>query len=285
MQELQSKVFVITGANTGIGAVTATHLAKRGAHVILACRSKDKTEPVIAEIKQQAGHSNVEFLACDLGDLSSVRRAAESLVARDLPLHALINNAGLAGKKGLTTDGFELAFGTNHLGHYLWTRLLQPKLVVTDAASPARIVNVASKSHYSAKSINWEAQQQPTKSSTGMTEYSVSKLCNVLFSNELARRAGDANLRTYSLHPGVVATDVWRQVPSPLAWLIKKFMVTAEQGAATSIKCATDAALASQTGRYYDADGKEKAASRLALDETLAKDLWRRSAAWVGLPE
>ncbi len=285
MQDLLGKTIVITGANTGIGKITAATLAQRGAHVVVACRSKAKTEPVIAEIRAAAGHDRVEWVGCDLSDLASVRQAADGLLQRGLPLHVLINNAGLAGTQGLTKDGFELTFGTNHLGHYLWTRLLQPALVTNDAAAPARIVNVASKSHYQAKSIDWAAQQQRTKSRTGLTEYSVSKLCNVLFTKELARRAGDQALCTYALHPGVVATDVWRHVPSPLRWVIKKFMVTPAQGAATSIKTATDPALASQTGRYYDADGSEKRASRLADDVALARELWQRSAAWVNLPE
>jgi|JI10StandDraft_1071094.scaffolds.fasta_scaffold257640_1 NAD(P)-dependent dehydrogenase (short-subunit alcohol dehydrogenase family) len=284
MSDLQGKTFVITGANTGIGKVTAATLAKRGAHVVVACRSKEKTEPVIAEIRAAAGHDRVEWLGLDLSDLAAVRKAADQLLQRNLPIHCLINNAGLAGKPGLTADGFEITFGTNHLGHYLWTRMLQPALVTTDAAAPARIVNVASKAHYNAKTIDWAAQRQRTKSRTGMTEYSVSKLCNVLFTKELAARAGDQALRTYALHPGVVATDVWRQVPSPLRWVIKKFMITPEQGAATSIKTATDPGLASQTGRYYDTDGSERRVSRLANDPALARELWNRSAEWVGLP-
>ena len=285
MQDLLGRTIVITGANTGIGKITAATLAQRGAHVVVACRSKAKTEPVIAEIRASAGHDRVEWVCCDLSDLSSVRQAADGLLQRGLPLHVLINNAGLAGTQGLTKDGFEITFGTNHLGHYLWTRLLQPALVTNDATAPARIVNVSSKSHYQAKSIDWAAQQQRTKSRTGLTEYSVSKLCNVLFTKELARRVGDQALRTYALHPGVVATDVWRHVPSPLRWVIKKFMVTPEQGAATSIKTATDSALASQTGRYYDADGSEKRVSRLADDAALARELWKRSAEWVNLPD
>ena len=284
MQDLVGKTVVITGANTGIGKITAATLAQRGAHVVVACRSKEKTEPVIAEIRAAAGHDRVEWVGCDLSDLASVRQAADGLLQRALPIHVLINNAGLAGKHGLTKDGFEITFGTNHLGHYLWTRLLQPALVTTDTAAPARIVNVASKAHYQAKSIDWAAQRQSTKSRTGITEYSVSKLCNVLFTKELARRAGDQALRTYALHPGVVATDVWRHVPSPLRWVIKIFMITPEQGAATSIKAAADPALSSQTGRYYDADGKEKRASRLADDVELARELWKRSAEWVNLP-
>src|SRR5690606_38943033 len=118
-QDLEGKTFVVTGANTGIGKITATELARRGAHVILACRSREKTEAAIAEIKGSTGNDQVELVPLDLGDLASVRACAEALLARDLPIHGLINNAGLAAR-GQTKDGFELTFGTNHLGHYLF---------------------------------------------------------------------------------------------------------------------------------------------------------------------
>jgi retinol dehydrogenase 12 len=279
---LANKCFVITGANTGIGKVTAEVLAKAGAHVIVACRSKEKTEPVIAEIKRAAGHDRVEWQQLDLSDLSSVRVAAASLLDRKLEINGLVNNAGLAGKRGLTKDGFELTFGTNHLGHYLWTRLLLPAVKGT-ADSPARIVSVSSKAHYNTKKVEWDMQQVSTKTITGMREYSFSKLCNILMTTHLAKQLQDQHIHTYAVHPGVVATDVWRQVPAPARWLIKKWMLTPEQGAVSTIKTATDSALANQTGRYYDADGGEKRPSKLAADTALATELWQRSATWVGL--
>lgn len=279
--DLQGKTFVITGANTGIGKITARELARRGAHVILACRSADKTQPVIDEIVRETGNDKLEFVALDLADLASVRRCAEQLLARNIPIHGLINNAGLAGSRGTTKDGFELTFGTNHLGHYLLTRMLLDRI---KQSGPARIVNVASASHYQAKAINWEALRKKTKSRTGLPEYAVSKLSNVLFTKELARRLEGTNVTTYALHPGVVATDVWRRVPSPVRWVMKKFMVTPEEGAQTSIRCATDPELANETGRYYDRDGKERRPNKLANDEQLAAELWVRSAEWTGLP-
>jgi retinol dehydrogenase-12 len=249
--------------------------------VILACRSADKTQPVIDELKQETGNDKIEFIALDLADLGSVRSCAEALLARNTPIHGLINNAGLAGTRGTTKDGFELTFGTNHLGHYLLTRLLLDRI---KQSGPARIVNVASASHYQAKRIDWEALRATTKSRTGLPEYAVSKLSNVLFTKELARRLEGTNVTTYALHPGVVATDVWRRVPSPVRWVMKKFMVTPEEGAQTSIRCATAPELASETGRYYDRDGKERRPARLANDEELAKQLWTKSAEWTGLP-
>ncbi|HEU4612511.1 MAG TPA: SDR family oxidoreductase [Kofleriaceae bacterium] len=281
MSDLSGKTYVITGANTGIGKITARELARRGAHVIFACRSADKTLPVIDEIKRETGNQQLEFVALDLSDLASVRRCAEELLARNIPIHGLINNAGLAGSRGTTKDGFELTFGTNHLGHYLFTRLLLDRI---KQSGPARIVNVASASHYQARKIDWGALREKTKSRTGLPEYAVSKLSNVLFTKELARRLEGTGVTTYALHPGVVATDVWRRVPGPVRWVMKKFMVTPEQGAQTSIRCATAPELAGETGRYYDRDGREKRPSKLADDAALARELWTKSAEWTGLP-
>ena len=278
--DLANKTFIITGANSGIGKITATELARRGAHVILACRSRAKTEPVIAEIERETG-TKPEFIELDLADLASVRKCAAEILARKTPIHGLINNAGLAGQRGSTKDGFELTFGTNHLGHYLFTRLLLDRI---KESRGARIVNVSSKSHYQAKGIDWDRLQKPTHSVTGLREYGVSKLSNVLFTKELARRLEGSGVTTYAVHPGVVATDVWRKVPAPFRWLMKRFMITPEQGAHSSIRCATDPDLASETGRYYNADGREKRPARLADDVALAAQLWQRSAEWTGLP-
>ena len=146
MKDLAGKVMLITGANTGIGRVTAEALAERGARVILACRSEEKTRPVVDGILAAGG--DARFIPLDLADLDSVRAAATKVLATDEPLHVLINNAGLAGLRGLTKQGFELIFGTNHLGHFLLTELLLPRL---RKSAPARIVNVSSGSHYQAK--------------------------------------------------------------------------------------------------------------------------------------
>jgi len=182
---LAGRVALVTGANTGIGRVTARELARQGAHVFIACRSAERAQPVVDEIRAIAGTGPVETLSLDLGDFASVRRCAQGFLGRGLPLHLLINNAGLAGARGSTASGFELAFGTNHMGHFLLTQLLLDRL---KASAPARVVTVASKAHYRAPGIDWNAVRQPTKSATGLPEYGVSKLANVLFSAELARR-------------------------------------------------------------------------------------------------
>ena len=279
--DLANRTFIVTGANTGIGKVTAKELARRGAHVILACRSKDKAAPVLEQIQRDTGTTTAEHVQLELGDLASVRACAEAIASRGIPIHGLINNAGMAGSKGLTRDGFELTWGVNHLGPYLFTRLLLDRV---KQAGQARIVNVASASHYNATGIDWDALQQPTRSATGMREYAVSKLSNVLFAKELARRLDGTGVTTYALHPGVVATDVWRHVPGPLRWLIKRFMITPEQGAVASLRCATAPELAGQTGRYSDVGGTEREPSQLAGDSELAKALWTRSAEWTNLP-
>jgi NAD(P)-dependent dehydrogenase (short-subunit alcohol dehydrogenase family) len=276
-KDLAESTFVITGANTGIGKITAKQLASRGARVILACRSREKTEPVLAEISRETG-TTPGFVQLDLSDLDSVRKAAAEILAMNIPIHGLINNAGLV-TRGTTKDGFELIFGTNHLGHYLFTRLLLPKL----EQSRGRVVNVSSDSHYQAKRIDWPALQKPTRTVVGLKEYEVSKLANVLFTKELARREGN-KVTVYAVHPGQVATDVWRRIPGPFRWVFKKFMITPEEGAVSSIRAAASPELANETGRYYNRHGKEKQPSKLADDLELAKQLWQRSAEWTGLP-
>ncbi len=273
--DMSGKVCIVTGSNTGIGEVTARELARAGAHVFMACRSKERTAPALERITAQTG-GKVDFLPLDLGSLASVREAARLFLEQDLPLHLLVNNAGLAGHRGLTSDGFEMTFGVNHLGHFLFTQLLEEKLV---QSAPSRIVNVASKSHYRAKGFDWEALRQPTHSRTGMPEYEVSKLANVLFTKEHARRLPET-VTCYSLHPGVVASDVWREVPFPVRAIMKLFMLSNDEGARTTLHVATSPAVAGETGLYYDKERPRKP-NRLAEDSELARELWTRSEAWV----
>ncbi len=274
---LKGKNVIVTGANTGIGRVTAVELAKQGAKVWLGCRSEERARPVLDEIAKAGG--SAELLVIDLADLASVRAAAEAFLRRNEPLAVLVNNAGLAGAHGRTKDGFELAFGTNHLGPYLFTRLLLPTL---ERDGEARIVNVASEGHYRARGIDWDAVQKPTATVTAFPEYCVSKLANVLFTAELARRA-PSSVHSYALHPGAVASDVWREVPWGLRHLLKLFMLSNEKGARTTIYCATSDEVRDQSGHYYEKCA-DKRPSKAALDASLAKTLWDKSAAWTGLP-
>lgn len=275
-KDLAGKVVVVTGSNTGIGKVTAEVLAARGAHVVLACRSEEKTRPVVDAIVAAGG--SAEFSKLDLNDLDAVRASALELRAKHPRIDILINNAGLAGTHGQTKQGFELAFGTNTLAPFLYTMLLEDAV----GASPeARIVNVASRAHYRVMSdIDWEALRQPSKSRTGLPEYQVSKLGNVLLSKEFNKRTKYPHIRTYSLHPGVVKTDIWRHVWAPLRKLLMSTMITEEEGAKTTIYCATSPEVANETGRYYD-KSKEKISSKRAQDPALAARMWDTCADWA----
>ena len=276
MGDLDGRTFLITGANTGIGRETARALAARGARLHLACRSQDAGRRTIEEITAQTGNRELELLSLDLSDLDSVRRCADAFLSTGEPLHVLINNAGLAGAHGMSASGFEIAFGTNHVGPFLLTSLLLDRL---RSSAPARIVNVASVAHYNAPGIDWEAVRKRTRSFTGMREYSTSKLANVLHAQELARRVDGADVTTYALHPGTIASDIWRRVPWPVRPLMTRRMQSPEQGARTSLYCATSPDVAGETGGYYDdCRRKEPAAAATA---GLAAELWRRSVEWT----
>lgn len=274
---LLGRVALVTGANTGIGLVTARALAASGAQVFVACRSAERAQAALDTIGANAAGPEPVVLALDLGDFESVRQCAQSFLARGLPLHLLINNAGVAGARGLSKSGFELTFGINHMGHFLLTRLLLERI---KASAPARIVTVASRAHYRARAIDWNALRQPTATRSGFPEYSVSKLANVLFSAELGRRLAGSGVTTHALHPGVVASDIWRKVPWPLRALMKLTMISTEEGAKTSLYCATAPELANTTGLYYDSC-RPKQPSREAQDAALAAELWTRSQAWA----
>jgi NAD(P)-dependent dehydrogenase (short-subunit alcohol dehydrogenase family) len=271
------RTFLVTGGNTGIGLATATELARRGGRVYVACRSESKGSHAVASIVAETGNPDVVYLPLDLADLGSVRACADAFLATGEPLHVLINNAGVAGRHGLTSDGFELTFGVNHLGHFALTMALLDRLA---GSAPARVVCVSSDSHYQAKGIDFTALRRRTRGITGLSAYAVSKLCNVLFAEELARRTADRGVTTYALHPGVVASDIWRQVPWPVRSLMTARMLTTEQGAATSLYCATSSEVAKESGRFYD-NCREREPSPVATEQ-LGKILWERSEAWTG---
>ena len=271
------RTFLVTGGNTGIGLATATELARRGGRVYVASRSEAKGSDAVASIVAATGNAEVSYLPLDLGDLGSVRACADEFLATGQPLHVLINNAGVAGRGGLTRDGFEMLFGVNHLGHFALTTALAGRLA---ESAPARVVTVASDSHYQAKNIDFTALRRRTRGITGLHAYAVSKLCNVLFSQELARRLEGTGVSTYALHPGVVASDIWRQVPRPVRGIMTARMLTTEQGALTSLYCATAPEVATQTGLFYDGCKLREASS--VATPSLGKILWERSEAWTG---
>jgi retinol dehydrogenase 12 len=278
--ELSGRTFLVTGGNTGIGLATATALAQRGGRVFIASRSRAKGEAAVARIRTGTGNDAVRFLPLDLADLDSVRACAAGFLALGEPLHVLVNNAGMAGQQGLTRQGFELLFGVNHLGHFALTGAL---LDCMKASGAARVVNVSSDAHYNARGIDFAALRRRGHGLTAMHEYAVSKLCNVLFTQELGRRLSGTGVTSYALHPGVVASDIWRRVPWPVRPLLTRRMLSVQDGARTSLYCATSADVAGVTGRFYDKCA-ERAPSDVATPE-LAAELWDQSENWTRADE
>jgi retinol dehydrogenase-12 len=280
MSEVEGRTFLVTGGNTGIGRATASGLAQRGGRVYIACRSAAKGAAAAAEIRGATGNESVWVLPLDLADLDSVRACAADFLARGEPLHVLVNNAGLGGARGVTRQGFEMMFGVNHLGHFLLTNLL---LGLLSQSAPARVVNVSSDAHYQANGIDFDALRRPARGITGLHEYAVSKLCNVLFTQELARRTAGSGVTSYALHPGVVASDIWRRVPWPVRPILTRRMLSVTEGARTSLYCATSPEVADVSGRFYDKCA-ERAPSPVATPE-LGLALWERSVSWTGLEQ
>lgn len=276
MADLEGTTALVTGANTGIGKETARALAARGAQVVLAGRSRERVTAAREEIARETGNHDLDVLVVDLGDLDSVRSASAEFLGGHGRLDVLVNNAGQGGLRGLTVSGFEMAFGINHVGTAALTEAL---LGAVKAGAPARIVVVASVAHKGVPGFDWEALRRPTKSRTGFPEYAVSKLANVLYARELGHRLQGTGVTTYAVHPGAIASDIWRQIPRPFRSLGTRFMKSPVEGARTSLYCATSLDVAGQTGLYY-ADERVAATGRSVTDE-LAAQLWERTQAWI----
>ncbi|XP_073327851.1 retinol dehydrogenase 12-like [Pagrus major] len=282
---LDGKTILITGGNTGIGKETAIDLANRGARVILACRDMDRANKAAEEVRKRSGNGNVIVKKLDLASLQSVRELAKDVLASEERLDVLINNAGVMScPKWQTEDGFEMQFGVNHLGHFLLTNCL---LDLLKKSTPSRIVNVSSLAHEKGQiyfdDIHQDKDYNPWRS------YRQSKLANVLFTRELAKKLQGTGVTTYSLHPGVIRTELgrhfWPMIPlwkrivyKPLIFFIK----TPTEGAQTTIHCAVEESLQNESGLYYS-DCAPKTAAPQGLDDEAAKKLWDLSASMVGL--
>jgi len=277
--DLEGRTFFVTGANSGIGRALVEALAARGGRVVLATRSEERTRPVLTGIQSRYPAVRAQWVSLDVSDLGSVRRAAQAFLASGQPIDVLVNNAGIAGTRALTKDGFDLTYATNHIGPFLLTSLLLPRV---REAPQGRVVNVASGAHMMVKRIDWSVlERRAAPKRSGFADYTVTKLMNVLHAKELARRLAGTRVTTYALHPGAVASNIWRALPRPLQWFGKLFMLSNEEGAETPLYCATAPELATTTGRYYDRR-REVSPSPLAEDEALAKELWARTEAAVG---
>ncbi|MEM7105284.1 MAG: SDR family oxidoreductase [Bacteroidota bacterium] len=280
---MDQKIVLITGGNAGIGKQTAISLAQKGAIVVIVSRNLQKGEKAVEEIRQKSGSQNVDLLTADLSSLQSVRDLTAAFKNKYQSLDVLVNNAGcILTSHSLTTDGYELQFGVNHLSHFLLTHLLLDYL---EAATEGRIVNVSSMAHYTGK-LDFDALTGNQDHYDGMAAYRCSKLCNVLFTREFGRRFPDSQVTANCLHPGVVKTRIGNKsnLLFSLVWTIMKpFMLTEKRGAKTSIFLASSPKVKGVTGQYFNQHQKEKTPSDLAQDEALAAKLWEYSLAATGL--
>ncbi|XP_030641169.1 retinol dehydrogenase 12 [Chanos chanos] len=285
---LDGKTVVITGANTGIGKETARDMARRGARVVMACRDLTRAETAAEQIRRSTGNGNVVIRHLNLASLYSVREFAKEFLATEERLDILINNAGvMMCPKWITEDGLETQLAVNHLGHFLLTNLLLGILV---KSAPSRVVNVSSIAHVGGK-IDFDDLFFDERPYSALVSYRQSKLANVLFSRELARRMKGKGVTSYSLHPGVIRTELSRHVESSYPFLkmllsLPSFLLmkTPWEGSQTTIYCAVTEGLESKSGCYFS-DCAEKQAAPEGRDDEAARRLWEESARLVGLTE
>jgi retinol dehydrogenase 14 len=280
--DVRGKTALVTGATSGIGLEASVQLARRGARVLMVGRDPVRTEAAVADVAARSGSKDVLSLLCDFSSQAEIRKLAESVLARLDRLHILVNNAGGVNKaRRLTVDGIEATFAVNHLGYFLLTNLLQDRLV---KSAPARVVTVASIGH---RRGTLDFDDLGFERGYGvMKAYTRSKLANVLFAAELARRLAGTGVTSNSLHPGAVATNIWSGAPlwaKPIIFLFfRPSFISVPEGARGMVTLATDPALEGVTGKYYE-NGQAIEPAPLARDEALAKRLWDVSAAMVGV--
>ncbi|XP_033247942.1 retinol dehydrogenase 12 isoform X1 [Drosophila miranda] len=284
------KVAIVTGGNTGLGRETVRELARRGATVYMACRDKDKGEKARKEIVKETKNSNVFSRECDLSSLDSVRNFVDGFKKEQDKLHILINNAGVFWEpRSLTKEGFEMHLGVNHIGHFLLTHLL---LDLLKQSAPSRIVVVSSKAHERGR-----IQVDDINSKLSYDEgaaYCQSKLANILFTRELARRLEGTAVTANTLNPGIADTEIARNmiffrtklaqyvvetILRPLLWSLMK---SPRNGAQTTLFAALDSDLDHVSGQYFS-DCRPKELAPAAQDDDMARWLWSQSEKWTGI--
>jgi len=277
---MAGKTCILTGANTGIGKATALGLAKMGATVVMVCRSLERGEAAMAEIKRGSGNDSVSLLLADLSSRAAIHRLAADFKAKYPNLHVLINNAGIIPKKRtVAEDGLETQFAVNHVAYFLLTNLLLDQL---KASAPSRIINVSSQVHNGA-SIDFD-DLQSERSYSPTRVYGWTKLANVLFTYELAHRLEGTRVTVNCLHPGTVATNMLADyMPGGLRFLAKMIGVSSEEGAQTSLFLATSPEVEGVSGKYFVNQGAVHS-SKASYDKTAARRLWQVSAELTGLP-
>jgi NAD(P)-dependent dehydrogenase (short-subunit alcohol dehydrogenase family) len=284
--DMKGKTVVVTGGNSGIGFETAAALASMGARVLVTARNADKGRAAVSAIAQRLGaEGQVQLVVFDLADLASVRRGAAEILEQAPHLDVLVNNAGLVlTERAETVDGYEATFATNHLGPFLLTNLLLDRIT---GSAPSRIVNVASTAHSAARRGMTFDDLQSEKQYRGMRVYGQSKLANILFTLELARRLEGRGVAANSLHPGTVRSGYGGDGDARgfLAFGIKiasPFFLSPAKGARTSVYLASSPDVEGVSGQYF-VKCKPKQPSRWAQDPEAARRLWRVSEELVGL--
>ncbi|HXU09985.1 MAG TPA: SDR family oxidoreductase [Blastocatellia bacterium] len=278
MSNLTGKVCVVTGANAGIGKETAIGLAKLGATVVMVCRDGGRGENALCEIKQKSGNDRVELMICDLSSQKSIRSFADEFKQQHDRLGVLVNNAGVfLRRRSFTEDGIESTFAINHLGYFLVTNLL---LDLMKKSKPSRIINVASTAHrYARLDVNaWVSAREYS----AFGAYANSKLANVLFTYELARRLEGTDVTANCLHPGAVASNLFRGLPGFLETLIRLVTISPERGARTSIFLAGSPEVEGITGKYF-ARRRPAKSSEASYDLEAARRLWEVSEELTGI--
>jgi retinol dehydrogenase-14 len=276
------KACVVTGASSGIGLETAVALAGAGARVAIVCRTPEKSEHAVREIRRRSPGADALAFAADLSSQRAVRTVAAELAAALPRLNVLVNNAGLMlRERVLTEDGIETTFAVNHLAYFLLTRLLEPVLV---AGAPSRVVNVASRAHLSG-TLRFD-DLMGSRGYDGWQAYAQSKLANVVFTYELARRLAGTGVTANCLHPGVVGTNIGHAGPSWIRFgikLVRPFLLSPARGAATSIHLASSPEVQGVTGKYF-VGRREERTSDESYDRAVAARLWKVSEELTGLP-
>ncbi len=279
---MAGRVCVVTGANSGIGKATAMGLAEMGATVILVCRSKEKGEAALSEIRGKSGNNSLDLMLADMSSMRSVRQLASEFRRKYDRLHVLVNNAGLFMFTRTTTgDRLETTFEVDYLSHFLLTGLL---IDLLKASAPSRLVEVSSVAHYNGH-IDFD-DLQGEKGYGGWKAYSQAKLAQVLFTYELARRLKGTGVTANCLHPGAVATNIWSRPLGRAGFIMKLlrlFMMGPEGGAKTPIYLASSPDVEGVSGKYFT-NKKEKESSKESNDEQVARRLWLVSEELTGLP-
>jgi NAD(P)-dependent dehydrogenase (short-subunit alcohol dehydrogenase family) len=279
--DTSGRIAVVTGANSGIGKVTVSALLAKGYRVIATARSKERGEAALADWERENPTAKVELVLCDLSKLDSVHAAARDIAARVVRIHVLVHDAGgIIGERRLTKEGLEETFAGNHLGPFVLTRDLMPLL---ERGAPARIVNVASDAHKAVNDMRWDDLQFEGGYSS-MKAYGQSKLANILFTRELARRNDPKKITANAVHPGVVRTRFGETGSGLLRFgiaLVRPFLIDEKKGADTSIWLATDASLAEKTGGYY-VKRKQVTPTKAGQSDEGAKRLWEISEKLAG---